>query len=76
MLTVGGYFDPPTRFSPEMWELFLNSFGEENVDYVILAMSQGTSKEGVWVRGQILASPQGIENALENAKKMREEQSK
>ena len=67
------YFDPPTRFSPEMWELFLNAFGVESTDYVVLAVSAGNSPEGSWVRGQILVSPDGIKKALVSAAEMRKQ---
>lgn len=62
------YIDPPTRFSPEMWTYFLSLIGEEN--YVILAKSAGTSPhDGLpFVRGQLLVSPEGMENMKKSAR--------
>lgn len=50
------YVDPPTKFSPEMWEYFLSVIGEGN--YVVLAYSSGED----WSRGQLLVSPAGWRN--------------
>lgn len=53
------YVDPPTRFSPEMWELFLSYFGEG--EYRILVSSSGVSSGGEpWKRGQLMVSPAGM----------------
>lgn len=52
------YIDPPTRFSHEMWDLWLSTIGEDN--YRILAMSAGTAADGFkWKRGQFLISQEG-----------------
>lgn len=55
------YFDIPGRFAPEMWEYLLSAFGENETH--ILTMTCGSNADGPWVRGQILVSPQGIENS-------------
>lgn len=65
------YLDPPTRFSPDMWDYFLSLIGEG--EYVILARTSGThQKDGKpYVRGQVLISPAGMEN-LEKISKANE----
>ncbi len=50
------YRDLPTRLSYEMWDCLLSTIGEG--EYVILAMSRGND----WKRGQLLISPDGMEN--------------
>lgn len=50
------YVDPPTKFSPDMWQLMLGIFGDG--EYVVLAKTTGPD----FVRGQLLVSPRGMEN--------------
>lgn len=62
------YIDPPVVFTEEMWDNFCAMFGELSVDYHILAMSVIKEPDGVFYRGQLLVSPNGIKNAREKAK--------
>ena len=55
------YIDPHVTFSPEMWDLYLSAFGEG--EYHILATSMSSRNGVIHVRGQILVSPRGMENA-------------
>lgn len=52
------YWDPPGNFSPEMWDLLLSIIGGDH--YKILIKSKGPG----WVRGQLLLSPEGIQNLM------------
>ena len=54
------YLDPPSRFSPDMWQYFLSILGEG--EYKIIAQSEGRDKFGHWQRGQLFVSPQAREN--------------
>lgn len=50
------YVDPPGKFSHEMWKLFLSIYGDGQ--YLVIISSEGPD----WIRGQLLVSPQGIQN--------------
>lgn len=54
------YIDPPGKFTPEMWDLFLSIIGEGN--YEILIMSESTVPGQEWKRGQLIVSPDGVVN--------------
>lgn len=54
------YRDAPGKFSAGAWDQTMEIIGEKNCR--ILALSTGNDDRGVWKRGQILISPQGIEN--------------
>lgn len=61
------YVDPPTKFSPEMWEYFLGVIGAGN--YQILAESSGTTNDGLpYRRGQLMVSPAGQQNMQNHVK--------
>ncbi len=56
------YIDAPTRFTPEYWDKYLSIFGDGN--YMVLAMTTGNNRTGEpFVRGQLLVSPEGQDNA-------------
>lgn len=54
------YIDPPCKFSPDMWNLFLDIIGEGNYEILTLSESSVLGKE--WKRGQLMVSPSGIVN--------------
>ena len=57
------YWDAPARFAPEAWSTLLEKLGKPHVDYVILASSSGTEREGRgWIRGQLLIAPWAVLN--------------
>lgn len=54
------YIDPPARFTPEMFAVFLQCIGHD--EYQCLAVTKATDKEGPYRRGQFFISPQGAAN--------------
>lgn len=62
------YIDPGCRLSTEAWEVFIDSFGEDEI--VPLAVSSGIhpSDGKPFIRGQLLVSPRGMENARRSTK--------
>lgn len=66
------YIDPPTKFSPEYWELFLSYFGGPE-HYKVLAFSEGVLGGLPFARGQLLVSPQGMANMQARAAASRAE---
>lgn len=67
------YIDPPTWFSPDMWEHFQSTIGERGKDFHILIQSSGGTGDSAWIRGQFLISPQGMTNMAEYSKRKKEE---
>jgi hypothetical protein len=51
------YIDPPTWFTPEMWDYFLSILGEG--EYKILVMTKHPIRG---VRGQFFVSPIAVQN--------------
>lgn len=67
------YIDPPTRFSHEMWDYFLNLLGVGN--YRILAMTEGTAADGFkYKRGQLLINPTAQENVKRHAEAVKQKE--
>lgn len=64
------YVDPPTKFSPEMWDYFCAIIGEG--EYKLLIASEGTERDGFeWKRGQFVISPQGMLNLADKERRER-----
>jgi hypothetical protein len=59
------YIDPPTKFSPEMWDYFRNLIGRD--EHKLLVSSTGDG----WKRGQFLISPQGMLNMADKDRQAR-----
>lgn len=59
--------EPPTAFSPEMYEYFLNMFGAEK-NYHVLSKHVYQDRGDIFVRCVLLVSPEGIEEAEQKSK--------